>query len=318
MPTKNVPEQAVSFRTYSVLGVPLEVITEDVEILGLTEEALGCWGAPAGERGASVLRVIREVDDRQSGLPYHPVCDVTPTRVEITCPVAHAAADQERCEGVVRIKRLRSREDEEVVRSRIETLAIFLAFRYRPITLHAAAVARGGRCVLLTGSDGAGKSTLAYACLCGGMQLLAEDVVFAAEPGWPLTVYGNPWRLHLLRDAPRFFPELCDAPASRQLNGEEKIVVDVAARFPNAPITSAKAFSVLSVEGAGGKTSILEANREAVIRSLTQFRGNPPVHLGLMEQAAKALLQGPIGRLQVGSDPVAAVAVISDWLELPL
>src|SRR5262249_42856450 len=116
----------------------------------------------------------------------------------------------------------------------LECLGVYLVSPGRPGALHAAGVVPHGRfalpagpaagavhqarCALLPGPDGAGKSTLAYACLRAGFGLLAEDIVFAAEPGDAGEVFGNARHLHLLPDAVRLFPELADTPCVRQLN----------------------------------------------------------------------------------------------------
>ena len=81
---------------------------------------------------------------------------------------------------------------------------------------------RNGRPILLLGRSRSGKSTLCYACLRQGFQLLAEDVVFVSlEPTYRL--WGGSSRLHLLPDAPPFFPELATITPQVQANGKVKI-----------------------------------------------------------------------------------------------
>ena len=71
---------------------------------------------------------------------------------------------------------------------------------------HAACVARGGRGVVLCGDAGAGKSTLAFACARRGYQALAEDALFLQVGADGGRLWGMPWRLHLLPDSQRLFP----------------------------------------------------------------------------------------------------------------
>ena len=69
------------------------------------------------------------------------------------------------------------------------TLALVTAFDRHPI--HAAAIARNGRGVLLAGASGAGKSTLAHMANSAGFDVLSEDTVWIQQTpsfrlwGWP-------------------------------------------------------------------------------------------------------------------------------------
>lgn len=60
-----------------------------------------------------------------------------------------------------------------------------------PVTLHATAVALGGRAVLLTGPSGAGKSDLALRLIDRGAELVADDYTTLVHDGDDL-VAGSP------------------------------------------------------------------------------------------------------------------------------
>ncbi|MBB3692386.1 HPr kinase/phosphorylase [Sphingomonas sp. BK580] len=60
-----------------------------------------------------------------------------------------------------------------------------------PVTLHATAVALGGRAVLLTGPSGAGKSDLALRLIDRGAELVADDYTMLVHDGGDL-VAGSP------------------------------------------------------------------------------------------------------------------------------
>lgn len=92
--------------------------------------------------------------------------------------------------------------------------------------LHAGAVVRRGHAVLLAGPSQAGKSTLCYACVQAGFQLLAEDVVFIQRQPAP-RVWGHATHIHLLPNAPDFFDELRTVPPTLQPSGKTKIAVPV-------------------------------------------------------------------------------------------
>jgi hypothetical protein len=95
------------------------------------------------------------------------------------------------------------------------------------VAVHAACVVKNGVSLLLMGDSGVGKSTLAYACVRAGFRLLAEDVVQVKLRPTGAAFWGLPWTLHLLPDSTRFFPELANEPILLQVNGEEKIEVQI-------------------------------------------------------------------------------------------
>jgi len=109
----------------------------------------------------------------------------------------------------------------------LECLALLLASWRDRTPIHAGAITHAGRAALLFGASGSGKSTLCYACARAGLGVLAEDVVYVGLRD-QLRLWGNPWRIHLLPDAPQLFPELADRPVQIQANGKRKLAVDLA------------------------------------------------------------------------------------------
>jgi hypothetical protein len=198
----------------------------------------------------------------------------------------------------------------------VECLGMYLVSRERPVALHAAGVVHQGRCVLLTGPDGAGKSTLAYACLRAGCGLLAEDIVFAAEPDAVREVFGNARHLHLLPDAVRLFPELAAAPRVRQLNGETKLRISVHAVRAGAAVGRAPIGGVCSVSRASnGATCLRPADPAHIRHALTDFKGDPPLDREAIARAADQLLTGRMASLEVGKDLGEAVETLRNWIE---
>ena len=88
--------------------------------------------------------------------------------------------------------------------------------------IHAAAVARDGRCILLPGSPGNGKSTLAAAMVGAGMRLLGDDTVvlgrdaLAARPvPFSICLKSGSWDLLARR-----FPDLVRQPIHERRDGK--------------------------------------------------------------------------------------------------
>lgn len=93
--------------------------------------------------------------------------------------------------------------------------------------LHAAGIARGDRGVLLCGDSGAGKTTLAYACVKARWTLLSDDGVRLAETeAREQALVGGRWTFHLREPACALFPELASRPVEVTLNAKRSIIVD--------------------------------------------------------------------------------------------
>jgi hypothetical protein len=112
---------------------------------------------------------------------------------------------------------------------------------------HAACVQKNNVSLILQGKAGSGKSTLAYACLRNGYKLLAEDVVHIKFNGDENTLWGSPWKFHLLPDVINFFPELTSLKPRFQINGELKLELDIEDYFPGVCITHADSGPILLV-----------------------------------------------------------------------
>ena len=89
--------------------------------------------------------------------------------------------------------------------------------------LHAAAVCRNGRCVLLAGASGAGKSTLAAALVAAGFELMADDTTVLAQDTlearpvpFAICVKTGAWELLASR-----FPDLGRRPVHHRLDGKD-------------------------------------------------------------------------------------------------
>ena len=78
------------------------------------------------------------------------------------------------------------------------------------IWLHAAALARGGRSLLLAGKTGSGKTTLATRLLLGGFDYLTDELVWIDPSSTRLRGFARP--LHLKTEAGALFAELFAPP----------------------------------------------------------------------------------------------------------
>lgn len=203
--------------------------------------------------------------------------------------------------------------DETSLRHNVIECLGFLLVNYRDRTpVHAAAVVRNGRAVLLMGQSTAGKSTLCYACVRAGFALMSEDTV-SVSLARGLRIWGHPGGIHLMPDAPRFFPELAGLAPQMRANGKLKLAVDVSALGPERLVTHAERALVCFVERAPGQASRLEPMPAAEAAAALSDPREPGFDL-LRERApavARALAAEGAHRLIVGADPAAAVALLA-------
>jgi hypothetical protein len=88
-----------------------------------------------------------------------------------------------------------------------------MAKRRSRFGLHAGAVARDGRSILLPGSSGSGKSTLSLALALGGYDFVSDDLVFLArEEDGAIAVESFPDDVDVTPTTAGFFPELGLSP----------------------------------------------------------------------------------------------------------
>jgi hypothetical protein len=114
----------------------------------------------------------------------------------------------------------------------IEFTVFTLACRAQGLVpLHAACVGLNGRGILLMGTSGAGKSTVALQCLLEGFDFLSEDSVFVEPKSMRATGVAN--FLHVRADSLRWLGRsrvrsiISGSPAIRRRSGIEKFEVDL-------------------------------------------------------------------------------------------
>ena len=199
----------------------------------------------------------------------------------------------------------------------VECLALAMLVTTRCfIPLHAACVVKDGIGVALLGEAGSGKSTLTYACVRRGYQVLAEDGLMVKCGDADLRFWGMPWTLHLLPDSVRFFPELADEQPRLQINGEWKLEVSPERYYAGSTAVCASLGPVLFLErGTSEGTSKLEVVPHA--EALAQVEIVWPYWVGWdeqMEARVPELLEKGVYRLRVNGTPDQAVDVLDRLL----
>jgi hypothetical protein len=323
------------------MGLVLELITNSPRILAAAERCFGGYGRPEATRAVDLSLRLHEqaLDDPSAGERHGDRAGTDGGNVVAGAGSAggkrRAPEPVLRCEGpylyqatgrdsVLVADRAQglafgyvspaTAADAPLVTSRFLEAALFYLLECRGfLGIHAAALARGGRGLLLRGASGQGKTTLAYAAARRGFQALSEDVVWieVERAVW----WGAPWTFHLLPDAGRLFPELAGKPLERQPNGEAKLVVELESVRPGSTAPSARAGPVVMLSRRPGLLSRLAAIdpghawREWLAGCAAREREVPGY-----EAAVAGLLRGGCFRLQLGDDLDAAVDLLEPLL----
>lgn len=186
------------------------------------------------------------------------------------------------------------------------------------VGIHGAGLVKNEKPVMIRAKQGTGKSTLAYAAVRRGFQLLGEDQVWvhwnAAQPEW----WGVPWTLSLLPDAQKWFPELAAYTPTQMSNGEFKIVLDLDQVAPGAARIMTPPGTLAFLErGAYQTARFFRVGPEEAFERFVNPLGEPagPSHVGYTT-AVEQLLKRPAYVLQIGENLDDAVAALDELLQL--
>lgn len=177
--------------------------------------------------------------------------------------------------------------------------------------VHASALVRDERTLLLRAASGGGKTTLAFAgARSGRFKALAEDVVWLSPDG--ARCWGIPWHFHLLPDAVALFPELTGQTPRLQTSGEMKLEVDLEQYWPGNTISQAQVGTLVFVTRTPGQSSRLASIAPAEAHRLwplaqTGLEGKSPHHAAHIER----LINGSTYQLYFGDDIDTALDLLS-------
>jgi hypothetical protein len=316
---------------YGLFRERLEVRTNDPRVLSAAAAAFDRFVVPELDRSPLVVKVVvrepRDSDDRAS---EHGPCearnlvhDTAGHLFSITLgPADRGVVDIAAGFGTATIGPDLAHDAAFLRYAFLEAMAQAMLTGGRGyVPIHASCVVRDGIGFILQAPAGTGKSTLAFTCARRGWGLLAEDVVFArpvdgAGGDGELELWGMPWTQRLLPDATRFFPELADATARRQANGEDKLEVDLDVHAPGTATPRALAGPVVLLARATGGPTHAEwlpcvGDPAAEVEVLWPWdSGWTAAH----ERTAVRLMDRGILRLHLNSTPDEAVDALEDAL----
>lgn len=299
---------------FPLLGLPLVVRSNSPAVMEAAERAFGPWRRLPRKfidpiRPLDLTLVVHPPDHA----PYRPQPFIF--RVYGDCFLAASGGNllmAQRDRGVaVGLVTSEIVADDALFRYQVlECMALWMASRHDRTPVHGAALLANGRAVLLLGPSLAGKSTLSYACLRAGFQLLAEDVVFVSSQKG-LKLWGHTRQISLTPAAPAIFPELADIPAKTLGNGKVKLTVDLSPEVA-APLNPHAGGTIVCLlqRHPARKSGVKPLEVPQLVQALRE-RAEPGFRLDpRMPELVAAMARGNAYRFTNGHDLPGAVALI--------
>jgi hypothetical protein len=215
-----------------VLGIATRFETNSRYVYDLVVEAFGSWRCllydahrfPSGELRVRI--VVRE--GSEGGTSHAPVRYFCPdaAREVLHSPGSFGISDPLRGESVAYVTTALASDRAHFRVMVLDAITLGLLSRFDRHPIHAAAIARDGRAVLLAAPSGTGKSTLAYTAHSAGFDVLADDHVWVQlTPA--LRIWGWPGRVLLPPDVASMFPEVAGPIATSNDNGTHKLAYNL-------------------------------------------------------------------------------------------
>ena len=303
-----------------VLGIATRFETNSRHVHDLVLEAFGSWRClppqaqthPPG--GLRVRIVVRQGNEGGADrVPVSYFCP-DPTREVVHSPGSLAISDALRGESIAYVTTAFAADRAHFRKMVLEATTLGLLSRFDRHPVHAAAIAAGGRAVLLAGPSGSGKSTLAYAAHRAGFDLLADDHVWVQlEP--ELRIWGWPGRVLLLPDVATMFPDVAHLGTTSEGDGDRKLVYPVENEANVAGHLADRAV-VCILERRGSTVSLKRLRPSALIDRLNdQLTSGFDLFADRQDVVTRALAARGGWRLTLSDDPREALPLLRTILE---
>ena len=222
---------------FGVMGAPLRFQTNSARLFTLAVEAFARFGPPTRETPVLTMRVfVHHVD---LSLPHHMWPVVTRAQDDYYYvawgPGSTLTVDMARG-FLFGFLSPDTQAWPELTREAFLVEPVFHTLtRHEYVPLHVSVVLWRGRFPLyLVAAPGVDLAPLLYVAVRARWRLVAERYVMAVRTARGWHFWGIPWWLHLPTHMTDHFPELDEAVASPQSNGEWRIILDVEDAWPGS------------------------------------------------------------------------------------
>ncbi len=289
-------------------GALMRVTAERPAVLAILDLAIARMPTDAGAGGELDVRIVTHPDE--AGDPAWPEVSLRdgPERLVLRCGSGSLTVDHATASAVIDVPESLAAVD-DAMRCMLEGALSSVLIRAGHLhAIHSGLVVTpGGRGLLLRGESGAGKSTLTYACLRAGFAVASDDWVYAVTGRPAGRLHGYPWRLFLMPDTVRFFPELAAVDAIAHPSVDRwKLPIEPAQHMQRAS-TDVDAVVFVSPEPGAGVRRV--DTGEAVDRWWRSAR--PSERADVPEAWVAALLDRPCFAVGRGEHPAATADLLA-------
>lgn len=288
------------------LGIPIEVETNDPELLDAVAEACRGWEDDVDPAVRS-LHLELVLDQQLCGMG-EPDIQVEGQHLWIEGGGIAASADARTGHARCRVSATYLLDRDALRQKLLDPVILFLVTRRGRTPIHAAGFLAGDLAILLAGPAGAGKSCLALAAHQAGFRLLSDDTVYVSTAP-SLRVWGIPSPIHV-------FP--ADAPISgvgpaRLRNGKLKLAVRVRPT-QSTPVAHRAALCVLDF---GPSAALERIDQAEALRRCGPLEAGFDLLRTPIEAALEMLTRDGAWRLTLSPRPSEAIALLAHTLPAP-
>jgi len=299
----SIPAPLAKGACFRPLGIPLEVETNEPELITAVAEACRGWEDDADSTARPLyLNLVLDHHPSEMG---EPEIRVEGQYLTIEGGGIRASADADNGHAWSRISASHLLDHDRLRRTLLDPVILFLVTRRGRAPIHAAGFLAGDLAILLAGPAGAGKSCLALAAHQAGFGLLSDDTVYIS-PAPALRIWGIPSPIHLFAE---------DAPISgrglaRFRNGKLKHAVPVR-RAQRPPFARRAAFCVLDF---GTSATLRKIDQVEALRHCGPLEAGFDLLRDPIEAALERLTRNGAWRLTLSPRPAEAIALLADNL----
>ena len=238
------------------LGFPVEILTNDPNVLEAAKESFGHRRLRRGNRTLQVRIGVSE----GGGLRIPP----EPTRREFNHLYSlladtqnHAVLDLKTCMSFIWLNQSALNNHLYFRYNFLEKVVYLLLGASSVTDIHAACVGKKGKGILLCGDSGAGKSTLAYASARAGWTYTSDDTSYLINDSTIPRVIGHSHRMRFRPAAKELFSELAGLEITPRMEGKPSIEVLLSELPPLNAACETNVHAILYLNRRPGKATLV-------------------------------------------------------------